>query len=184
MTPDVDAAEALSFSEVTEVGGMFTGTGATDGASSYFTGYVAYRMDRFHRVHLKSSIAQCTECCKILASPDLNLHLFTSFKEFKNSSDSSSGLRYCSDTFVETIIEFERVFLFFFKNYKHLVKFTRITRDFIDSNCQLPLLCCSDMSQFLTSFFVRCRTFQCIKVFNRQFLTKCPSDKVRKIVHC
>lgn len=181
--PDTPVSEALTFSDITAVGGMFCGIGAEDGASSYFAGYMAYRLDRYHRRNLKSKVADCSHCSDILADRDLSIHLFTSFKEYKEQSCANSGLRYCSDNFIDTIIEFERVFLFFFHNYKHLVKFVMITKQFIESNCHIPLFCSPEVSRFFISFYVKCRLFQCIKVFNLGLIKKCSSGKVRKILH-
>lgn len=180
--PVVPAVEALHFKETTVVGGMFDGI-AADNAASYFAGYIASKAEKYHRRHLASNIKNCACCCSILSSKDLSLHIFVSFKEYEDRVETSYGLKYCSENFIRTIIEFERIFLYFFTNFKHLYHFTKITTDFIEQNCDLPSFCSTEMSSFIIKFFVRCRTFQCVKMFNRTLVVKKSKDKIKKIMH-
>ena len=183
--PQVCPPEVLGFSEQTEVGGMFEGIEA-ENAAAYFSGYIASRVSKFHLQRLKTSITDCTECQHILisrADKDLSVHLFVSFKEYREEVDNNFGFKYCSKSFIKCIIQLERVFLFYFENYRHLIKFTYVVEKFIRAHCVLPGFCCADVLNFLVSFYVRCRTLQSCKILNRQLPRKDCSEKVKKITH-
>lgn len=78
----------MAFSGVTPVGRMSDSVGAQC-AASYFAGYVALKLQNYHLKHLKSPLADCSNCCNIFTAQDLNLHMFVSFKEYEDSVDSS-----------------------------------------------------------------------------------------------
>lgn len=61
--------EAHQFKGPTVVGGLFNAE-CIDGAASYFAGYVALKVNRFHSNKLKKSLNDCLDCENILVSSD------------------------------------------------------------------------------------------------------------------
>lgn len=79
--------EALQdFDCVTAVGSLFESS--CDGAA-YFSGYISTRLSRNHEKTQKKDLTTCQDCSNIFTSPDLTLHMFLSFKEYRDNVDSS-----------------------------------------------------------------------------------------------
>ena len=180
---DEQAHDALHFSRTTCVGAVFESCCVYTNAAAYFSGYVAHKLNKYHLQHLKKTLANCSECSKILDSEDYFLHLFTSFKQYKEVIDPEAGLKYCHKSFVNIIVQYEKVFLFNFHTDPQRRKFARFTRDFIHMHCRHPEFCCELIKDFLVEFFVRCRTNQCIKMWNRSLKSRSNKDKIKALTH-
>ena len=111
------------------------------------------------------------------------MHLFTTFKEYKHSDSSKWALQYASATFIETVISMEKIFLFSFHNFPHVVGFTKVLHEAIKTNLEFPAFCSEVMTDYLIKIFIKCRTFQCIKVFNQRIKEKDFKDKLVKLKH-
>ena len=175
--------EAKTFTGPTAVGGLIESAASTN-AATCFSGYIARKIVAYHSSKCRNDLKNCSKCRAILATGNLALiHLFTSFKEYKNNVDPDSGLKYCSEEFVETIINFEKLFLYCFENYSHKYHFDRLVFHAIKSNCPHPVFCNTIMLDYFIKFFIKCRIFQCIKMFNRKQLEtrKVIRDKVKKL---
>ena len=85
-----DIEAALSFAGATKspIGG-FSETKSAQHAASYFSGYIAMKLNNFHKRKLTISMHDCEGCDRIFVTQDLNLHLFVSFKEYNQNVDSS-----------------------------------------------------------------------------------------------
>lgn len=79
---------AKLFCGPTIVGGLFESSCAED-AASYFTGYVARKLINFHIKKLNIKMDECSACDNILVSEDWCLHLFVSFKQYRENVDPS-----------------------------------------------------------------------------------------------
>ena len=170
------------FSGPTAVGGVLESTCVTH-AASYFSGYVARKVSLFHQKTCKKALSECSDCENILAPHDLNTHLFLNFKEYKENIDSSWGLTYCSESFIDSILSFERLFLYCFHYYSYRPRFDRLVYDAIKSHCQFPKFCCEKVTHFYIKFFIKCRLFQCTKMFNSKFYNRSTKDKVKKLTN-
>lgn len=84
----MDEAATYSGSPTAPVGGMFDCV-ASDNACSYFSGYIAMKLEKYHSNTLKSKLVECEICSSILTTQNMNLHMFVSFKEYKHNVDSS-----------------------------------------------------------------------------------------------
>lgn len=82
--------EALHFSGTpnSPIGGINDSV-CSKNACSYFSGYLGLKLNKFHRSKLNCSITDCEGCNNIFVTPDMNLHLFISFKEYEHNVDSS-----------------------------------------------------------------------------------------------
>lgn len=184
ITPfDVDSEEldeALHFSGASDspIGGVFESVCSLN-AASYFSGYIGLKLNKHHRTILKCSINECEGCCDIFTTPDMNLHLFVSFKEYRDNVDSSWGLKYCSAPFIKLIEEYERVFLYFFSKYSHNVGISKTLYLIIKKHCSVPTFCSTLISDYFIKFFIKCRIFQCLRVWNSKL--KLPDNRNKYI---
>lgn len=173
---------SLEFDEVTSVGGLFESV-ESENAASYFSGYLLMKVNVKHKRIDNKAISNCNECSKLLSKPNFDFHLFNSFKEYK---DNCNSLFYCSSEFLKCVTEFERVFLYCFKNIGHISGFNRTVSSILMNHCrqfQLVHMCNHDLKSYLVNFFVKCRTYQSIKVFNRYIVSQNQRDKFKKITH-
>jgi len=76
--------EALNFQGTTVVGSCFENI-CSDNAASYFSGYIALKLNRFHKKVCGQASYQCQECSPIFVAPDLGVHLFVSFKDYQQN---------------------------------------------------------------------------------------------------
>lgn len=83
-----EALEAANFRGHTPVGGIYDSI-LERNAASYFGGYMALKIDNFHKLKMKVDVNSCQGCDNIFIAQDLNLHLFVSFKQYKDNVDSS-----------------------------------------------------------------------------------------------
>lgn len=175
-----DIAKSLEFTGPTAVGGLFDSTEVENGAA-YFSGYVLMKLNEKHLKISSTSISNCTTCSALVTEPNLTFHLFNTFKEY---SDSHNGLFYCSQFFVDCIVEYERVFLYFLNSFGHVPGFCSAIVNVYTNHCSIPKMCNSELVSFLLNFFVRCRTFQSLKVFNRSLISPDQTEnKVNKLTH-
>jgi len=176
--------EALSFRGPTIVGGLFE---SSDAGCSYFAGYLAYKLCHLHTKKLKTPLQSCQNCDQILTSLDYNLHLFVNFKDFKQSVDSSWGLKYCSEQFILTVESYEKLFLYLFHNYSHLPGFSRIAFKALKEHVHPHPTFYNPLGlDYLINFFLKCRIFHSIKFLNSKLIgdkseRKAIMDKIKKI---
>ena len=85
---EIQTALFYDGSPTSPIGGIFNSIEA-ENAASYFSGYLAMKLDTFHNNKLGSKAIHCETCSSIFVTQDLNLHLFISFKEYKENVDSS-----------------------------------------------------------------------------------------------
>ena len=119
----------------------------------------------------------------LLVNKDYNIHSFTMFKEYECNENSVNGLYYCSQSFVESIQSFERVFLYCFDKFCHRKGFSSSVVRIINQNCKKTSFCREEMTDYFVKFFVKCRTFNCVNVWNAKLSTKTDKEKMRKISH-
>jgi hypothetical protein len=171
---------ATTFSGPTVAGGMFQSM-EVDGAVTYFTGYLAHKLNNYHIKYKGTSVSSCEACAHIFAKKDLTLHLFTSFKEYVELKDES--LTYCSREFIDLIVKYERIFLYCFENHRHVSGFCKLVDNFLNC-CSVELnFCCVQVSKFLRQYFAVCRTLQCIRHMNKIASSQTVAEKIKKITH-
>jgi len=78
---DEEAAEAIVFSGVTEVGGVSHDVSSLN-AAGYYAGYMANKLFKFHLKQFQTPLASCDKCCNILGPLNYDFHMHTSFKEY------------------------------------------------------------------------------------------------------
>ena len=180
INPTVDVDAVLNFVGSNLIGGQFE---SSNDSMSYFCGYLLKKLITYHLQHTKSDFSTCECCSNALSSQDLSFHLFVSFKEYKDHENSSQGLKYCSQQFLEVIITYESFFIYYFHHYSHLNGFSRILYDIIRQHAPHPLFCSGDILESLIKFFIKCRIHQTVKYLNKKFSIKSESDKIRKLMH-
>lgn len=179
-----EVEEALVFAGPTAVGGLFESAHDVH-AATYFSGYLAKWLSKRHLQMKKATLYECEKCCKILCeTADLEMHSFTFFKDYKQSFDNTGYLQYCSSYFVDCVVEYERIFLYFFSKYSHYHSFSNSLLTFTLSYGRKPDLCCDELLHKLIRHFFKCRIFQSVKRFNRTLQkSKHVGDKILKITH-
>lgn len=172
-----EAELARVFSQQTVIGGICDSE-MHENAASYFSGYVGMKLNKFHEKLLKKSMTDCEECHTIFVMPDISLHFFTSFKEYRQNDDGHKLLKYCSNSFIETIMEMERFYLYCFSKYFHLNNFFESSSQFMFENCDMQLNFCQESVKMkLVKFFIRCRTFHSVKEWNNKLKCTAKSDE-------
>jgi len=175
---DVDEYAALHFEGSVTVGTLFDDN-VTENAASYFAGVVARKVDKFHFIKKKKGLANCDTCSNILEAQNLDYHTFTSFKEYV----SKDSLFYPSKPFINNIITFERIILYFLDN--HISKFGFVTclKKMMEKHLVPGFFCCKEVEIFCIKFVVKCRSFHAEKRLNDRFKATDYSDKIRKITN-
>lgn len=179
-TITIDGEEALNFTGPTAVGGLFESQPNTSASAAHFSGFIARKLMKEHLKKIKCSLSECAICSYILSSVDYNIHLFTTFKEF---SDSSSKLLYCSQDFIDIIMKCERIFLFCFHNHGHCRGFVKLVVKAIKDNCELPFFCSSQLEEFFVRSYVKCRTHQSCKLWSNKLIRIKNENKLKKLKH-
>lgn len=85
---EVEEALVYTGTPSAPIGGVIDSVTGKD-AVSYYAGYVAMKLGQYHLSKLKIHLNDCHDCSSIRMSQDLNVHLFTSFKEYTQNVDSS-----------------------------------------------------------------------------------------------
>lgn len=140
------------------------------------------KLINFHSASLHSDLSSCSTCNKIIAKPDLNHHLFITFKEYKDDADNFS-LKYCSENFINIIVTYEKYFLFYYKYYSHEIGFGDILYEALKNNAPHPEFCCKEILEYFLKFFMKCRIYNSVNFMNNKFSNKSEFDKIKKILH-
>ena len=114
-------------------------------AAAYFSGYLVHKLNSYHKKKLSSTIVDYETCAAILDVQDLNLHMFTSFKEYEQNLSSSWSLNYYNRSFIYTIVLLETIYVNLFNKHGHVRGFTFLVRNTLASHCKLPEFCCKDI---------------------------------------
>ena len=77
-----------SFDGITAAGSIFESSSTS---AAYFSGYIANKESQYHMKQLKLELPNCSVCCDIyiLSPQDFMLHIFLSFKEYKDNLNES-----------------------------------------------------------------------------------------------
>ena len=179
------ALEALQYSDETVVGGIKANVSSSN-ATSYFSGFMAYKIFKFHSNKLKTSVNECDQCSNSMLSGevDFNIHLFTTFKEFnQNKISPNYGLKYCCRSFIDVVQELERIFLYFFSSFPNISNFTKSVTNFIHQQCFLPEFCNPMVTEFFIKSYVKCRLLQCVRLRSKILRKPKKDEKLKKLKH-
>jgi len=83
MLDEQDVIQMLNFTGEVELAGGIVHNATSRNAAAYFSGYVASKLAKNHLQKYKQRIQDCTKCCSIFTTPDVDVHLFTTFKEYE-----------------------------------------------------------------------------------------------------
>lgn len=84
---------------------------------------------------------------------------------------------------MDTIGQYERVFLYFYDNYSHLNRISKIIETFISENCTEIVTCPAVEDKYLIRYFIKCRIFHTVKLLNINISKAKESEKIKKITH-
>ena len=152
-------------------------------AAAYFSGYLVHKLNTVHKKKLHSGIVDYEVCSAILDIQDLNLHMFTSFKEYEQNVNSSWSLNYYSRSFIDTVKLLETIFINIFHKYSFITGFSILMKNTIKEHCHLPVFCCEDIKNYFINFFVNCRSHQVCKRVSQFVRDSNNKDKLKKIQH-
>ena len=82
----VTLAQLSNFNSTTIAGAFLP---SSYDSCAYLSGFLVCKLIKKHLNLLKSELSQCNDCSNILTTPDLCLHMFLTFKEYKDKADSS-----------------------------------------------------------------------------------------------
>ena len=104
--------EAVIFSGYSRVpiGGFHESTPA-DHAASYFAGYLAMKVEKEHLKLRLQSVKNCVSCEPFLASYDMDVHLYVSYRQYTSNVNSDFGLKYCHRNFPLIVKEIEYFYI-------------------------------------------------------------------------
>ena len=177
---EVDKDEVLEFDGPTVVGGLFTSAGG-DGAASYLAGFIAHKLMKYHVQKLHNNLKDCETCSTILSEEDVFIHMFVSIKQYVGNV-GSGGLKFCSEKFVNHIIELERYFLYFIHHHPHEKQLSANIIGAIRKNCILPDFCSTVMKDYFVNYYVKCRLLQSTKNWSQNLrMQSSKPDKLKKI---
>lgn len=80
--------DMLSFDGDVEHVGAVIESVSSKNAAAYFAGYIGMKVSKYHLSHNKETITDC-ESCNIFSSKNLDLHLFTAYKEYEQNVEKS-----------------------------------------------------------------------------------------------
>lgn len=182
--PEGDAAPSRVFSGNDLVGKVFE-TATSENAAAYFSGYLLKNYKNAHKVKIGIPFEDCEDCCKMSSCPDIYPRfVFNSFKEYTETVKGSWALNYCDEKLVDAVIAIERVFLYCFDKYKHVLQFGEKTTSFILKYCDFEFTCCDDLKNWFIKFFVKCRTFHTVRFINDKLAANINhKDKLKKLCH-
>lgn len=107
--------DVLTFCDKTSVGCPSDGDAQIQ-VAAYISGYMLQKYNFYHKKMENISIKDCC-ICKQLLSTTINpkFHLHTTLKQFKESvAVNSTLLNICSEDLVNSILNWENIFLYFF----------------------------------------------------------------------
>lgn len=177
-----EVEEALIFNGPTVVGRLFESAHDVN-AAALFSGYFIFWFNKKHRQLSGRTLENCEHCSLLQCDvADINIHGFTFFKDYSQTFDNTGYLKYCSKDFMNVIIEYERIFLYFFSKYRHYHSFVKSLCTFAMAYGKKPKLCTEELYQRILRHFFKTRTFQSVKKFNRSLQkNKSVADKLVKL---
>jgi hypothetical protein len=166
------------------IGGYKTASVEQDNAIAYLSGFFVHKLNQFHIKTTDTTINTCETCSKILGPTNLNIHCYTTFKEYEKTNDLKPSLKYCSTSFLSSVKLLERTFLYYFDQHCYKVGFAKVFEKVVLDLCPLPKFCDGKITHFFVRKFVRVRLLQSIKRWNSAIATKSHADKLKKMSSC
>ena len=176
--PDFDSEVILEIIEEETVH-----TSELENSAGHISGYLAFKLNYVYSNLFHKQLDECECCSSILGEETLRYHLYTSFKEYENTEKQESSLKYCSTCFIETVISWEKAFLYFFENWKNAKHFEQRVYDFISKNICSPLLCDMKLNEYVLHLFIRTRIYYSTNILNGDLSKNKSASKLRKLTH-
>ena len=149
-------------------------------AAGYFAGYICHKFSFFHSKKSLKKISEC-DCCSSILTRNLTLdfHLYSSYRDYRINEKNS--LSYASETFINAIIAWERVFVYFFTNFGEYDNLKKAIKSYILKYSIMPVLCNEIHLEYIINLYIKTRLFTAVKCVNSKADEKIFKDKIKTL---